>query len=45
MLFISCIKALFVLEVSTFLSGLFGYVENLLGKKAMSNFKIYDVVN
>ena len=37
------LKALFVLEIFTFLSWLFGYVEKRLDKKAMVNFKIYDV--
>ena len=36
------LKALFVLEIFTFLSCLFGYVEKWLDKKAMVNFKIYD---
>ena len=38
-------KALFVLEIFTFLSWLFGYVERCLDKKAIVNFKIYDVTN
>ena len=33
------LKALFVLEIFTFLSWLFGYVEKRLDKKAMVNFK------
>ena len=37
------LKALFVLEVFTFLSWLFGYAEKRLDKKAMVNLKIYDV--
>ena len=37
------LKALFILEILTFLSWLFGYVENCLYKKAMINFKIYDI--
>ena len=37
------VKALFVFEIVTFLSGLFGYVVKRLNKKAMVNFKIYDV--
>ena len=36
-------KALFVLEIFTFLSRLFGYVEKRLNKKAKVTFKIYDV--
>ena len=39
------LKALFVLEIFTFLSWLFGYVEKRLDKKAMVNFKIYDVTD
>ena len=39
------LKASFVLEISTLLSRLFGYVEKRLGKKAMVNFKIYDVID
>ena len=38
-------KARFVLEMFTFLFGLFGYVEKRLDKKAMINFKIYDVID
>ena len=37
--------ALFVLKVFTFLSRLFGYVEKRFDKKAMVNFKIYDVTD
>ena len=37
------LKALFVLEVFTFLSWLFGYAEKRLDKKAMVNLKIFDV--
>ena len=37
------IKAFFVLEIFIFLSWLFGYVEKRLDKKAMVNFKIYDI--
>ena len=37
------IKALFVLEIFTFLSWLFDYVEKRLDKKAMVNYKTYDV--
>ena len=36
------LKALFVPEIITFLSWLFGYVEERLDKKATVNFKIYD---
>ena len=39
------LKALFVLEVFTFLSWLFGYVEKRLDEKAMINFKIYDITD
>ena len=37
------LKTLFDLEIFTFLSWFFGYVEKQLDKKAMVNFKIYDV--
>ena len=37
------LKALFVLEIFTFLSLLFGYIEKRLDKKAKVNFKIYNV--
>ena len=43
-----CFKALFVLEIFTFLSwlfGYFGYVKNRLDKIAMVNFKIYDIAD
>ena len=36
------LKALFVLEILTSLSRLFGYTGNGLIKKAMVNFKTYD---
>ena len=39
------LKALFVLEIFTFLSSLFDYVEKQLDGKAMVNFKIYDVTD
>ena len=39
------IKALFILEVFTFLSCFFGYAEKPLDKKAMVNFKIYDIID
>ena len=35
------LKAIFVLETLTFLSCLFGFVEEHRDKKAMVNFKIY----
>ena len=38
-------NALFVLEIFKFLSWLFGYVEKQLDKKAMANFKIYNIKN
>ena len=37
--------ALFVLEMLTFLSWLSGYIEKRLDKKALVNFKIYDVTD
>ena len=37
-------KALFVRQIYTFLSRIFGYAEKRLDKKAMVNFKIYDVI-
>ena len=39
------LKALFFLEISTFLSWLFGYFEKWLDKKAMVNFEIYDIAD
>ena len=39
------LKALFVLEIFTFLSWSFGYVEKHLDEKVMVNFEIYDVTN
>ena len=39
------LKALFVLQIFTFLYGLFGYVEKRLDKKAMVSFKVYDVTD
>ena len=36
------LKVLFVLEILTFLSWLFGYVEKRVDKKAMVIFRIYD---
>ena len=38
-------KACFVHKTFTFLHWLFGYVEKRLDKKAMVNFKIYDVTD
>ena len=43
MIFYFLLKALFVLEIITFLSWLFRYVEKRLDKKAIVIFKIYDV--
>ena len=37
------LKALFVLDICTFLSGLFGYVEKRLDEKVKVNSKIYDI--
>ena len=39
---VSLLKALFVLEIFTFLFWLFGYVEKRLGKKARIDFKTYE---
>ena len=39
------LKALFDLEIFTFLFQLFDYVEKQLNKTAMVNFKIYDVTD
>ena len=39
------LKALFVLDIFTFLSRLFGYLEKRFDKKAMVNFKIYNVTD
>ena len=39
------LKALFVVDIFKFLSWLSGYVEKRLDKKAMVNFKIYDVTD
>ena len=38
-------KALFVLEIFTFLSWLFGYKEKRLDKKVKVNSKVYDVTD
>ena len=45
MFFYLLLRALVVLEIFTFLSCLFGYVEKGLDKKAMVIFKIYDVTD
>ena len=39
------LKALFVLKISKFMSGLLGYVEERLDKKDKVNFKIYHKLN
>ena len=39
------LKALFVLDILTFLSCFFGYIEKRLDKAATINFKIYDVID
>ena len=39
------LKALFVLEIFSFLSWLFGYVEKRLDKKFKTNSKIYNITN
>ena len=39
------LKALFVLDIFTFLSWLFGYVDKQLDKTAMVNFTIYDITD
>ena len=39
------IKAFFILEIFTFLSRLFDYVEKLFDRKTKVNFKIYDVID
>ena len=36
-------KALFILEIFTFLSWLFRYIEKRVDKKPKINFKIYDI--
>ena len=43
--FYSMLKALSFLEIFTFLSWLFGYLENRLDLKAMVNFRNYDVTD
>ena len=42
-MFFVLLKALFVLQILTFLSQHFGYLEKRFDKKARVNFKIYDV--
>ena len=39
------VKAVLVLEILTFFPWLFGYVEKRLDKRAMIDFKIYDVTD
>ena len=39
------LKAVLIFEILTFTSWLFGYVEKRLDKKAMVNFKVYDVTD
>ena len=39
------LKALFILKIFTFWSWLFGHVEKRFDKKAMVNFKIYDITD
>ena len=39
------LKALLVLEIFAFLSGLFGYVEKRFYKRAKVHFKIYNVTD
>ena len=39
------LKTLFVLEIFTFLSWLFGYTEKRIDKKVMVTFKIFDVAD
>ena len=39
------LKALFILEIFTFLYSPFGYAEKRLDKKPMVNFEIYDVTD
>ena len=39
------LKALFILEIFTLLSWLFGYVEKRLNKKVVINFKVYDITD
>ena len=43
--FYSMLKALFVLKKLTFLSELFGHIGKRFDKKAVVNFKIYDVTD
>ena len=39
------LKPLFVFEIFTILSWLFGYVKKRIDKKGLANFKIYDVTD
>ena len=39
------LKAVFVVEIFTFLSGLSGYIEKRLNKKENFHFKIYDITD
>ena len=39
------LKAHLIFEILTFTSWLFGYVEKRLDKKAMVDFKVYDVTD
>ena len=39
------LKAIFILEILTFLYWHFGYIAKRLDKKTMVNFKSYDVTN
>ena len=39
------LKAIFVLDIFTFLSSLFGYVEKRLDQKAKVNFRIHDATD
>ena len=43
--FLLKLKALLVLEIFTFLSWLFAYVEKRFDKKAVVNFNIYDFID
>ena len=39
------LKTVFILQIFTFFSWLFGYLENRLDRKVTVNFKIYDVTD
>ena len=39
------LKALFIFQIFTFLSRLFGYVKKRFDKRAKLNFKIYDITD